>query len=237
MTKPVFIALDFPDVQTMWGFLDQFPASVRPAVKVGMELFYREGPALVTALKEQGFTVFLDLKLYDIPNTVQQATKNVARLGVDYLTVHAAGGVRMLQAAKKGAHEGADAVGVTAPKLLAITQLTSFSEEEMQTTQLVTVSMRESVIHLAQLAAQAGVAGTISSAFESADIHANTPAGFLSITPGIRLAGDAVGDQSRVVTPARAAEMGADGIVVGRSITQATDPVAAYQLIETEFNA
>ena len=107
----------------------------------------------------------------------------------------------------------------------------------MQTTQLVTVSMRESVIHLAQLAAQAGVAGTISSAFESADIHANTPAGFLSITPGIRLAGDAVGDQSRVVTPARAAEMGADGIVVGRSITQATNPVAAYQLIETEFNA
>ena len=237
MTKPVFIALDFPDAQTMWGFLDQFPASVRPAVKVGMELFYREGPALVTALKEQGFTVFLDLKLYDIPNTVQQATKNVARLGVDYLTVHTAGGVRMLEAAKKGAQEGADAVGVTAPKLLAITQLTSFSEEEMQTTQLVTVSMRESVIHLAQLAAQAGVAGTISSAFESADIHANTPAGFLSITPGIRLAGDAVGDQSRVVTPARAAEMGADGIVVGRSITQATDPVAAYQLIETEFNA
>ena len=237
MTKPVFIALDFPDAQTMWGFLDQFPASVRPAVKVGMELFYREGPALVTALKEQGFTVFLDLKLYDIPNTVQQATKNVARLGVDYLTVHAAGGVRMLQAAKKGAQEGADAVGVMAPKLLAITQLTSFSEEEMQTTQLVTVSMRESVIHLAQLAAQAGVAGTISSAFESADIHANTPAGFLSITPGIRLAGDAVGDQSRVVTPARAAEMGADGIGVGRSITQATDPVAAYQLIETEFNA
>ena len=237
MTKPVFIALDFPDAKTMWGFLDQFPASVRPAVKVGMELFYREGPALVTALKEQGFTVFLDLKLYDIPNTVQQATKNVARLGVDYLTVHAAGGVRMLQAAKKGAHEGADAVGVTAPKLLAITQLTSFSEEEMQTTQLVTVSMRESVIHLAQLAAQAGVAGTISSAFESADIHANTPAGFLSITPGIRLAGDAVGDQSRVVTPARASEMGADGIVVGRSITQATNPVATYQLIETEFNA
>ncbi|OJF04380.1 orotidine 5'-phosphate decarboxylase [Weissella confusa] len=237
MTKPVFIALDFPDAQTMWGFLDQFPASVRPAVKVGMELFYREGPVLVTALKEQGFTVFLDLKLYDIPNTVQQATNNVARLGVDYLTVHAAGGVRMLQAAKKGAHEGADAVGVTAPKLLAITQLTSFSEEEMQTTQLVTVSVRESVIHLAQLAAQAGVAGTISSAFETADIHANTPAGFLSITPGIRLAGDAVGDQSRVVTPARAAEMGADGIVVGRSITQATDPVAAYQLIETEFNA
>lgn len=237
MTKPVFIALDFPDAQTMWTFLNQFPADVRPAVKVGMELFYREGPALVTALKEQGFTVFLDLKLYDIPNTVQQATKNVARLAVDYLTVHAAGGVRMLQAAKNGAQEGADAAGVTAPKLLAITQLTSFSEEEMQTTQLVTVPMRESVIHLAQLAAEAGVAGTISSAFESSDIHANTPAGFLSITPGIRLAGDAVGDQSRVVTPARAAEMGADGIVVGRSITQATDPVAAYQLIETEFNA
>ena len=237
MTKPVFIALEFPDAQTMWAFLDRFPADIRPAVKVGMELFYREGPVLVTALKEQGLTVFLDLKLNDIPNTVQQAAKNVARLGVDYLTVHASGGVRMLQAAKNGAQEGADAAGVMAPKLLAITQLTSFSEEEMQTTQLMTVSMRDSVIHLARLAAESGVAGTISSAFESADIHANTPAGFLSITPGIRLAGDAVGDQSRVVTPAWAAEMGADGIVVGRSITQATDPVAAYQLIETEFNA
>jgi len=235
MTAPVFIALDFPDGDTAKQFLAQFPNDIRPAVKIGMELFYREGPAIVKELKAAGFTIFLDLKLYDIPNTVEQATRNVARLGADYLTIHAAGGVRMMAAAKHGATMGAEEAGTTAPKLLAITQLTSFSEEEMQATQLVEASMADSVIHLAKLAAEAGVAGTISSAFESQMIHDHTPASFLSITPGIRLAGDAKGDQSRVVTPARAKQMGANGIVVGRSITQATDPVAAYQAVVASF--
>lgn len=231
----IFIALDFENETLAWEFLNQFPEDVRPAVKIGMELFYREGPAFVEAVKAAGFTVFLDLKLYDIPNTVGHAVRNLARLDIDYLTIHTAGGVEMMQAAVAGAAEVAQAVGVQAPKLLGITQLTSFSEATMQATQLVEASMAESVTHLAKLADEAGLAGTISSAFESQMIHDATRAGFLSITPGIRLAGDAIGDQSRVVTPGRAHEMGADGIVVGRSITQAADPVAAYQQVVAEF--
>ncbi|KRN45782.1 orotidine-5'-phosphate decarboxylase [Weissella viridescens] len=231
----IFIALDFENETLAWEFLNQFPEDVRPAVKIGMELFYREGPAFVEAVKAAGFTVFLDLKLYDIPNTVGHAVRNLARLDIDYLTIHTAGGVEMMQAAVAGAAEGAQSVGVQAPKLLGITQLTSFSEATMQATQLVEASMAESVTHLAKLADEAGLAGTISSAFESQMIHDATRAGFLSITPGIRLAGDAIGDQSRVVTPGRAHEMGADGIVVGRSITQAADPVAAYQQVVAEF--
>ncbi|GEA95282.1 orotidine 5'-phosphate decarboxylase [Weissella viridescens] len=231
----IFIALDFENETLAWEFLNQFPEDVRPAVKIGMELFYREGPAFVEAVKAAGFTVFLDLKLYDIPNTVGHAVRNLARLDIDYLTIHTAGGVEMMQAAVAGAAEGAQSVGVQAPKLLGITQLTSFSEATMQATQLVEASMAESVTHLAKLADEAGLAGTISSAFESQMIHDATRAGFLSITPGIRLAGDAIGDQSQVVTPGRAHEMGADGIVVGRSITQAADPVAAYQQVVAEF--
>lgn len=231
----IFIALDFENETLAWEFLNQFPEDVRPAVKIGMELFYREGPDFVEAVKAAGFTVFLDLKLYDIPNTVGHAVRNLVRLDIDYLTIHTAGGVEMMQAAVAGAAEGAQAVGVQVPKLLGITQLTSFSEATMQATQLVEASMAESVTHLAKLADKAGLAGTISSAFESQMIHDATRAGFLSITPGIRLAGDAIGDQSRVVTPGRAHEMGADGIVVGRSITQAADPVAAYQQVVAEF--
>lgn len=231
----IFIALDFENETLAWEFLNQFPEDVRPAVKIGMELFYREGPAFVEAVKAAGFTVFLDLKLYDIPNTVGHAVRNLARLDIDYLTIHTAGGVEMMQAAVAGAAEGAQSVGVQAPKLLGITQLTSFSEATMQATQLVEASMAESVTHLAKLADEAGLAGTISSAFESQMIHDATRAGFLSITPGIRLAGDAIGDQSRVVTPGHAHEMGADGIVVGRFITQAADPVAAYQQVVAEF--
>ncbi|MBM7618019.1 orotidine-5'-phosphate decarboxylase [Weissella uvarum] len=233
--QTVFIALDFTDKQRAWDFLEQFPAEERPAVKIGMELFYREGPEFVKAVKDAGFTVFLDLKLYDIPNTVEHAVANLARLDLDYLTVHTAGGVEMMQAAVRGAEQGAQAVGATAPKLLGITQLTSFSEATMQATQLVQATMAESVTHLAKLADEAGLAGTISSAFESEMIHNATRDGFLSITPGIRLQGDAVGDQSRVVTPARARQMTADGIVVGRSITQAAEPVQAYRQVVQEF--
>lgn len=235
MTTPIFIALDFPTADEMWDFLSAFPIEDRPAVKVGMELFYAEGPSLVQDLKAAGFTVFLDLKLYDIPNTVGQAVKNLAKLDVDYLTVHAAGGKRMMEAAVAGAAAGALASGATPPKLLAITQLTSFSESEMQETQLVSISMDESVVHLAKLAKSAGIDGTISSAFESQMIHDAVGDDFLSITPGIRLAGDSQGDQSRVMTPERAAEMSADGLVVGRSITQASNPVNAYQLVVKGF--
>lgn len=238
MTKPVFIALDFETVTAAKQFLAVFKETPKPAVKVGMELFYAAGGyEFVQTLKSLGYTVFLDLKMYDIPNTVHKAAINVGKLGVDYVTVHAAGGTAMLTSAVTGLREGAQAAGYGhAPQALAITQLTSFSEEDMQTTQLVSVSLRESVVHLAQLAYQAGVAGTISSAYESNDIHAATSAEFLSITPGIRFAGDAVGDQSRVVTPAKAATMGANGIVVGRSITQAADVMAAYTRALNELN-
>jgi orotidine-5'-phosphate decarboxylase len=229
--KPVFIALDFADAKTTWAFLAQFPAQQSLAVKVGMELFYREGPQFVAALKQRGYTVFLDLKLYDIPHTVGQATKNLARLGIDYLTLHAAGGEKMLAAAKS-----AIVMANQSTKLLAITQLTSFTPTELQTTQQLAVSLDESVVHLAQLAKQAGMAGVISSAFETPMIHQATSTEFLSITPGIRLQGDAKGDQSRIMTPQQARKNGANGIVVGRPITQAPNPVAAYTQITKAFN-
>jgi len=235
MRAPIFVALDFPNTADMWTFLEKFPESERPAVKVGMELYYAYGPSLVRELKDAGFTVFLDLKLYDIPNTVQHAIYQLAQLGVDYITVHAAGGIKMMRAALDGAQSGAAEVGVPTPKLLAITQLTSFSEIEMQETQLVTVSLADSVVHLATLAQNAGMAGTISAASESQLIHDATSADFLSITPGIRLLGDDQGDQSRVLTPGKAAQMSADGLVVGRSITQAVDPYQAYQRVVAEF--
>lgn len=235
MQEPIFIALDFKDAQTAWQFLKVFPNDIRPAVKVGMELFYQAGPAFIRELKEAGFALFLDLKLYDIPHTVEAAVRNLASLQVDYLTVHAAGGQEMMMAALRGAKEGAMQAKTTPPKLLAITQLTSFSEEAMQATQLVQASMAESVLHLARLAANSGLAGTISSAYESQLIHEAVGTSFLSITPGIRLAGDDQGDQSRVMTPRAAAQHGANGLVVGRSITQAKSPVEAYQRVVTEF--
>ena len=229
--KPVFIALDFADAQTTWHFLDQFSSQQPLAVKVGMELFYREGPQLVIDLKARGYIVFLDLKLYDIPHTVGQATKNLARLGIDYLTLHAAGGERMLSAAKTAIEASNQQT-----KLLAITQLTSFTPDELQVTQQLAISLEESVIHLAQVADRAGMDGVISSAFETAMIHQATRKDFLSITPGIRLAGDDKGDQKRIVTPQQARANGANGIVVGRSITQALNPVAAYEEITNAFN-
>ncbi|MDR3241601.1 MAG: orotidine-5'-phosphate decarboxylase [Lactobacillaceae bacterium] len=233
--QPIFIALDVSSEKAAYKILDAFPANNRPAVKVGMELFYVAGPEFVRGLKAKGYTVFLDLKLYDIPNTVQKATQNLAELGVDYLTVHAAGGRRMLEAALYGAEKGAQIAGLSRMKLLGITQLTSFSEAEMQETQLVNASMRESVLHLAKIADEVGIAGVISSAYEAAEIHKITGANFLTITPGIRFAEDEQGDQRRVMTPQQAGANGADGLVMGRSITGAQDVVAAYQRATAEF--
>ena len=228
MIAPVFIALDFPDAASAQAFLAQFqdlPAQL--AVKVGMELFYAAGPAFVRELRAQGFTVFLDLKLYDIPNTVGHAVANLAQLDVQYLTVHASGGTKMMQQAV--ANKGTDM------KILAVTQLTSFSEADMQATQQTTLSMAESVQHLAKMAYAAGVDGTISAPGEAALIRDVTADNFLRITPGIRLAGDAADDQARITTPAVARESGATGLVVGRSITKAQAPVAAYQRVMAEW--
>ncbi|HEY4400142.1 MAG TPA: orotidine-5'-phosphate decarboxylase [Lactobacillaceae bacterium] len=224
--SPIFIALDFPNAETTLAFLDQFDG-VKPAVKIGVELFYAEGPSIVRAVRERGHEVFLDLKLYDIPNTVAHAVKSLVALDVQYLTVHASGGAKMLRAA-------VDAAGDM--RILAVTQLTSFSEEEVQTTQLTSATLEESVVNLAKIAAEAGVAGTISSPLEAQLIADVTSADFLRITPGIRLAGDDAGDQTRITTPAKAREIGSTGLVVGRSITGATNPISAYQRVMTEWS-
>jgi len=226
--QPVFIALDFPDAATTYKFLKPFSDLVeKPALKVGMELFYRTGPEFITELRVLGYTIFLDLKLYDIPNTVGRAVANISKLDVQYLTLHAAGGEKMLEAAVANKSE--------ALKLLAVTQLTSFSEAEIQEIQLTTATIEESVAHLAELAYSVGIDGTISSPLEASLIKSHTNDRFLRITPGIRLAGDEAGDQVRVTTPGEAKKLNSTGLVVGRSITQSTNPVAAYQRVVNEW--
>ncbi|CAM3124719.1 orotidine-5'-phosphate decarboxylase [Leuconostoc rapi] len=229
MIEPIFIALDFPDATAANTFLLPYlNRIVKPALKVGMELFYAEGPSFIRKLREQKFDVFLDLKLYDIPTTVGHAVASLAKLDVQYLTVHAAGGEKMLReaVANKGEHM----------KLLAVTQLTSFSEIDMQVTQLTNASMSESVTHLAKLAYDAGIDGTISSPLEANLIKENTSDSFLRITPGIRLAGDQADDQARIMTPKAAHENGATGLVIGRSITKAAQPIAAYERVLKEWS-
>ena len=229
INRPVFIALDFPDGNTALNFLEPFKKiDKKPAIKVGMELFYAEGPDFVRDLRQKGFDIFLDLKLYDIPNTVGHAVANIAKLDVQYLTLHAAGVTKMMTAAV--ANKGQNL------KILAVTQLTSFSEADVQEISQSTVTLVENVLHLAKMADNAGVDGTISSPLEAGMIQANTQSDFLTITPGIRLAGDNANDQKRVTTPAKAKQLGATGLVVGRSITKASDPVAAYQQVLNEWS-
>ncbi|BDR57345.1 orotidine-5'-phosphate decarboxylase [Xylocopilactobacillus apis] len=236
MKKPVIIALDFVSAEKVYEFLEPFSKERDLWVKVGMELFYGEGPALITNLRKRGLHVFLDLKLYDIPHTVNQAMKQIGRLGVEMTTVTGLGGAQMIQAAKDGLLSGASEAGIVTPKLLAITQLTSMTEVAMhETLQNDQYTMVQSVDHLAQLAANNGADGVISSALEAKSIHERTSREFLTINPGIRLESDAKDDQARVVTPAKAAELGSNGIVVGRSITQASDPLRAYKQVKLEF--
>lgn len=233
--RPVIIALDFKDRQQVFHFLDQFDHQDQLFVKVGMELFYFEGPAILTELRKRGIAIFLDLKLYDIPNTVEQAMYQLGQQEVSLVTVHAAGGAEMIRRAKAGLLKGSQQAGVKPAKLLAITQLTSTSEEQMRAEQLVNASLTESVMHYAQLAQTSGADGVISSALEDPMIHRSTSDDFLCINPGIRLASDSADDQKRVVTPKQAANLGSDGLVVGRSITKAADPVAAYNQILNEW--
>lgn len=229
MLGPVFIALDFPDAITANDFLLPYRDEIiKPTLKVGMQLFYAEGPNFIRKLREQKFDVFLDLKLYDIPTTVGHAVASLAKLDIQYLTVHAAGGEKMMRAAvaNKGKYM----------KLLAVTQLTSFSETDMQAVQLTKASMSESVIHLAKLAYDAGLDGTISSPLEAKIIKENTSESFLRVTPGIRLAGDHSDDQVRIMTPKEARENGSTGIVVGRAITNAAQPNQAYQRVLADWS-
>ena len=205
--RPV-IALDFPEFSDVKDFLEKFDPSEQLYIKLGMELFYTAGPQVVYYVKSLGHSVFLDLKLHDIPNTVESSMRVLARLGVDMVNVHAAGGVEMMVAAKRGLEAGTP-VGRQRPKLIAVTQLTSTSEEIMQNDQKIMTSLEESVINYAQKTAQA---------------------------PGIRPEGASKGDQKRVMTPKEARTIGSDYIVVGRPITQAKDPVASYHAIKAEWN-
>lgn len=231
--KPI-IALDFHDKTAAEQFLAPF-AGEQLFVKVGMELFYQEGPALLTWLKAQGHDIFLDLKLHDIPNTVYSAMKVLAGLQVDIVNVHAAGGSAMMKAALQGLVEGTPS-GAVRPQLIAVTQLTSTGEEEMQTQQLIPVPLKESVLHYARLAHEAGLDGVVCSALEAKEIADATNPAFIRVTPGIRMVGDAADDQKRIVTPGQARTYAASMIVVGRSVTKAENPVAAYQKLLLEWS-
>lgn len=233
MTQKPIIALDFASEAEVSQFLDQMPTDESLYVKIGMELFYAGGNQLVYNLKNRGHQVFLDLKLHDIPNTVKSAMKVLAKLEVDMVNVHAAGGKAMMEAAKEGIISGSTSSKM--PKIIAVTQLTSTSESDMQTEQLIAVPLIDSVVHYSKLAQSAGLDGVVSSAKEVPSIKAATNATFLCVTPGIRLPSDNAGDQKRVVTPKEARELGTSFIVVGRSITRATDKARAYQQICEEW--
>ncbi|MDD6097047.1 MAG: orotidine-5'-phosphate decarboxylase [Firmicutes bacterium] len=230
MKPEIIIALDFPTGKKALEFLDRFEAvEDKPWVKVGMELYYSEGPSILKEIKNRGYRIFLDLKLHDIPNTVGSAMKVMAGLGVDMVNVHAAGGSKMMEAAVKGFNEGRENAEGRKPLMIAVTQLTSTSEELMNEELRIPGSLTDTVIAYAKNAKASGLDGVVCSAWEAGMIHENVGEDFMTITPGIRLAGDAAGDQSRIATPARAKELGSDYLVIGRSITAADDPVAAYR--------
>lgn len=226
MNKPI-IALDFASKQQVEEFLAQFSEPL--FVKVGMELYFQEGPELVRSIKSQGHAIFLDLKLHDIPNTVESAMRGLAKLDVDMVNVHAAGGLEMMKAAKRG-------LSGSQTKLIAVTQLTSTSEEDMHEDQLVYVSLEESVLHYAKRAMQAGLDGVVCSVLEAGPIGEACGQDFLRVTPGIRPAAVSVDDQKRVATPAEAQAKGASHIVVGRAITKSENPSQSYMQIAAEWS-
>lgn len=232
MTKrDVIIACDFESKEKTLEFLKCFKDK-KPFVKIGMELFYAEGPQIVRTLKKDGYKVFLDLKLHDIPNTVRKAMKSLAPLGVDIVNVHAAGTVEMMKAAVQGLKEGSAG---KMPLLIAVTQLTSTSEERMQNELLISQSMEKTVAHYAKNATAAGLDGVVCSPLEAELVKRECGKEFITVTPGIRFADSDKGDQVRIMTPERARKMGIDFIVVGRPITEASDPVSAYERCVREF--
>lgn len=231
MANDVIIALDFENQQKTLAFLDRFPAGEKPYVKIGMELFYAEGPEIVRQIKARGHRIFLDLKLHDIPNTVKKAMAVLSRLDVDMVNLHAAGTRAMMEAAL----EGLTRPDGSRPILLAVTQLTSTSGERMRDELLIDRPLDQVVMAYAQNAAAAGLDGVVCSPLEAGKVHAACGEGFLTVTPGIRFAGSDAGDQVRITTPQRARELGSDYIVVGRPITQAEDPVEAYRRAVREF--
>lgn len=232
--KDVIIACDFSSAEETLTFLDRFGGK-KPYVKIGMELYYAAGPDMVRRILERGHRVFLDLKLHDIPNTVRKAMKNLARLGVHMTNLHAAGGRKMMQAAVEGLAEGAAEAKCARPLLIAVTQLTSTSQERMEQDLMIPAPIDEVVMHYAENAKKAGLDGVVCSPLEAGKVKKVCGQDFLTVTPGVRFADGEVGDQVRVTTPARAREIGSDYIVVGRPITQAVNPVAAYRRCVQEF--
>ena len=230
MGKDVIIALDFDSKEKVFSFLDQFTQE-KPFVKIGMELYYAEGPDIVRQIKARGHKIFLDLKLHDIPNTVKKAMAVLSGLDVDMTNLHAAGTKAMMEAAI----EGLTRPDGTRPLLIAVTQLTSTSQERMEQDLLIEKPLDQVVMHYAKCAQEAGLDGVVCSPLEAGKVHEKCGKNFLTVTPGVRFADGEVGDQVRVTTPERAKEIGSDYIVVGRPITQAEDPVAAYRRCVAEF--
>ena len=230
MGKDVIVACDFESAEQTYAFLDKFTGK-KPFVKIGMELFYAEGPEIVRQIKARGHKIFLDLKLHDIPNTVKKAMAVLSRLDVDICNLHAAGTIPMMEAAL----EGLTRPDGSRPLLIAVTQLTSTDQETMERDLLIKEKIDDVVIHYAQNAAKAGLDGVVCSPLEAGKVHESCGSGFLTVTPGVRFADGAKGDQKRVMTPAQAREIGSDYIVVGRPITAAENPVAAYERCVKEF--
>lgn len=230
MGREVIIACDFSSKKDVFDFLDKF-VDVKPFVKIGMELFYAEGPEIVKEIKKRGHKIFLDLKLHDIPNTVKKSMAVLSRLDVDMTNLHASGTVAMMEAAI----EGLTREDGTRPILIAVTQLTSTSEERLKNDLLINETMENTVMHYAHNAKVAGLDGVVCSPLEAERVHDRCGKEFLTVTPGVRFADGDKGDQVRVMTPAEAKRIGSDYIVVGRPITAADDPVAAYKRCVSEF--
>jgi orotidine-5'-phosphate decarboxylase len=230
MNRDVIIACDFSSAAETYAFLDKFQDE-KPFVKIGMELFYAEGPAIVREIKRRGHRIFLDLKLHDIPNTVKKSMSVLSRLDVDMCNLHAAGTIEMMKAAL----EGLTRPDGTRPLLIAVTQLTSTSEERMRNDLLIDHNINDVVVHYAKNAKVAGLDGVVCSPLEAGIVKEACGAEFMTVTPGIRFADGEVGDQVRITTPERAREIGTDYIVVGRPITAAADPIAAYRRCMSEF--
>lgn len=230
MGKDVIVACDFSSSKQVFDFLDKFTGR-KPFVKIGMELFYAEGPEIVREIKRRGHKIFLDLKLHDIPNTVKKAMSVLSGLDVDITNLHAGGTTRMMEAALEGLVREDE----TRPLLIAVTQLTSTDQQAMENDLLIKEPIDKVVIHYAKNAAKAGLDGVVCSPLEAGKVHESCGKSFLTVTPGVRFADGEVGDQKRVMTPAQAKEIGSDYIVVGRPITAAEDPVAAYMRCVEEF--
>ena len=231
MANDVIIALDFPTREETLAFLDRFPAGEKPFVKIGMELYYAEGPAIIREMKARGHKIFLDLKLHDIPNTVKRAMSVLSRLDVDMVNLHAAGASEMMKAAL----EGLTRPDGSRPLLIAVTQLTSTDTAALKNELLIDTPMEETVLSYAQNAARCGLDGVVCSPLEASLVKERCGENFLTVTPGIRFAGGDAGDQKRIMTPELAGKSGCDYIVVGRPITQAADPVAACRRAVKEF--